>query len=192
MNTGKISARYLARRNEVLEVIDDRYLLIQRPDELNTGGYAASVETVFYDTQENRTIWTLKGRASKGIIDGSTVYLAIDGLPTAVDIESGSILWQIGSNDGEDERSLIDVSSFASSSYGLLGSNLLLPYGKDLLLIQKRDGKVLGRIEDMTMGYAELRDQETRQGTLNIVGDEIYIGFANGNFTRFSKDMIEE
>jgi hypothetical protein len=78
----------------------------------------------------------------------------------------------------------------ASSFYALnrqTGDNLLLPYRNDLLLLQKKDGKVLRRDQNMLMGYAEMRDKETRNGTLNIIGNEIYVGSANGTFTRFSK-----
>ncbi|MNF15422.1 hypothetical protein D3C80_2180310 [compost metagenome] len=49
-----------------------------------------------------------------------------------------------------------------------------------------------GRILNMTMGYAELRDLYIRNGTLNVSGDELYAGSANGGFSRFSIANIEE
>ncbi|MNO05058.1 hypothetical protein D3C81_2262900 [compost metagenome] len=74
----------------------------------------------------------------------------------------------------------------------MLNNDLLYPFGSDLLVIHKQDGTVRGRIQNMTMGYAELRDLLTRNGTLNVSGDELYAGSANGGFSRFSITEIEK
>ncbi|MNI75119.1 hypothetical protein D3C73_1312460 [compost metagenome] len=85
-----------------------------------------------------------------------------------------------------------DLSNFAAGSYIVLDNDLLYPFGSDLLVIGKRDGIVRGRIQNMTMGYAELRELYTRNGTLNVSGDELYTGSANGGFSRFSITEIEK
>ncbi len=41
------------------------------------------------------------------------------------------------------------------------------------------------------MGYAEISEQISRSGLLNVTGDEIYAGSANGVFTRLSVQELE-
>lgn len=41
------------------------------------------------------------------------------------------------------------------------------------------------------MGYAEISEQISRSGLLNVTGDEIYAGLANRAFTRLSVQELE-
>ena len=84
-----------------------------------------------------------------------------------------------------------DLSALAADSFMVLEQTLLYPYGPDLLMLDKKTGKLLGRVADVKTGYAELRDHETRNGTLNRSGDDIYVGTTNGGFLRFNAKALE-
>ncbi|HEY2495039.1 MAG TPA: PQQ-binding-like beta-propeller repeat protein [Paenibacillus sp.] len=185
MISGKHLAVYSAKLGERFEVIDERYLLVQRSAEHGQSN-GDDVETVFYDAKDNKKLWTMKGLASKGVIEGDRVYLVVNGVPTSVDIESGKVIWQMDTTSGIGDH----LAQFTVSSYVVMDQYLLLPYGTDLLLLGKNDGKVIGRIQNIRTGYAELREQETRNGTMNRIGNEVYVGTANGGFVRFNIDTL--
>ena len=84
------------------------------------------------------------------------------------------------------------MSYFAGGGYIVMSDYLLLPYGPNLIVIDRQSGDLLGRMQNMLMGYAELRELESRNGTINRSGDELYIGTANGVIVRFSIREIEQ
>ncbi|MNI31147.1 hypothetical protein D3C73_850220 [compost metagenome] len=163
-------------------------MLIQKSLDDKPYWEARLFETVLYDAFTKRELWKMDGKGSKGLIDGQNLYLSVNGRLSAVKFDTGELLWQMSTTASMD----VDLSSFAAGSYIAFGNDLLYPYGSDLLVIHKQDGTVRGRILNMTMGYAELRDLYIRNGTLNVSGDELYAGSANGGFSRFSIANIEE
>ncbi|MNP03740.1 outer membrane biogenesis protein BamB [compost metagenome] len=188
--TGQSKAEYPAIPQELFEVLDhdQRYMLIQKSLDDKPYWEARLFETVLYDAFTKRELWKMDGKGSKGLIDGQNLYLSVNGRLSAVKFDTGELLWQMSTTASMD----VDLSSFAAGSYIAFGNDLLYPYGSDLLVIHKQDGTVRGRILNMTMGYAELRDLYIRNGTLNVSGDELYAGSANGGFSRFSIANIEE
>lgn len=190
IRNGHTITEYPASPKEQFEVLDSkqRYLLVQRSLDNESYWGASLYETILYDSVEERELWRLDGKGAKGSIDGDVLFLIVDGIPTAVKLDTGTELWTMSNAASKDA----DLSSFAASSFIVLEQDLLYPYGHDLLVIHKRDGKVRGRIQNMRMGYAELREQYTRNGTLNVSGEELYAGSANGGFSRFSIADVEK
>ncbi|AZK48431.1 PQQ-binding-like beta-propeller repeat protein [Paenibacillus lentus] len=189
--TGQEAARFPAKAGERFEVLNEQYLLIQRP---LPGHFKKtdkeSYESVLYDALAGKELWTVQGKATKGVIDGQHLYFVIEGIPAKAELKTGRIAWKIPVPASLDmER---DLSFMAPGSYVVLNDYLLLSYGDDLLVLDKEDGHMAGRIQDVRMGYAELREQVSRNGLLNRTGDELYAGSANGAFTRFSVKMLEQ
>ena len=78
----------------------------------------------------------------------------MNGIPAAVDIESGSILWKMEATSKAGD----DLSHLVGSSYGILDSYLLISLGSDLVVLHKEDGRSLGRLHDMITGNVDLRE----------------------------------
>jgi len=192
LRTGDSLAEYPFTANERIEMIDERYLLVQRLTKtaLNDGVSRSKeqYESALYDVERGQELWTISGKASKGVITGELLYLVDDGIPTAVRLEDGKAVWQMNHTAAETDN----MSYFAGGGYIVMSHYLLLPYGRDLLVINRQNGEMLGRIQNMLMGYAELRELESRNGTINISGDELYVGTANGAMVRFSIQEIEQ
>ncbi|WP_052759527.1 outer membrane protein assembly factor BamB family protein [Paenibacillus sp. DMB20] len=190
LQSGKAKAVYPAAKGERFEVLDDRYLLVHRGTGEKEEDYygAKAYETVLYDAVEQRKAWTLKGRGTKGIMDGDTIYMALNGIPAAVDTMTGKVRWVMSTSSKTNE----DLSHLASSSFAVLERYLLLAHGHDLLVLGKEDGKVLGRLHDVYAGSAELRELDARNGSLNAEADELYAGTANGAFIRYDVKALEK
>ncbi|MCM3042576.1 PQQ-like beta-propeller repeat protein [Paenibacillus motobuensis] len=192
LRTGNSLTEYSLTANERIEMIDERYLLVQRMAKTaNHTGVSRSeeqYESALYDAEREQELWTMKGRASKGTIAGDILYLLADGIPTAVRLGDGTSVWQMNHITAEAEN----MSYFAGGGYIVMSDYLLLPYGPNLLVIDRQSGDLLGRMQNMLMGYAELRELESRNGTINSSGDELYVGTANGAIVRFSIREIEQ
>ncbi|MNW70333.1 hypothetical protein D3C74_496000 [compost metagenome] len=57
--------------------------------------------------------------------------------------------------------------------------------------MDKRDGTLLGRVHDVVMGTPEHRDREAKNGMINQIGKEVYVGSANGRFRVFPAGGFE-
>lgn len=192
LRTGNSLAEYSLTADERIEMIDERYLLVQRMTKTaNHTGVNRSeeqYESALYDAERGQELWTMKGRASKGTIAGDILYFLADGIPTAVRLGDGKPIWQINHTTAEAEN----MTYFAGGGYMVMSDYLLLPYGPNLIVIDRQSGDLLGRMQNMLMGYAELRELESRNGTINRSGDELYVGTANGAIVRFSIREMEQ
>lgn len=189
INTGKSEAVYPAKSSEQFEVLDDqRYLLVQRGIGDEEYSSAQRYESLLYDAVNERELWTIKGRATKAVLEGDTIYLAIDGTPAAIEKQTGKVLWKMKKTSKRNE----DLSHLVYSSFAVLDQYLLLEYGPDLLVMGKGDGALLGRLHNVRVGSAELREQQARNGGLNVDQEEIYVGTANGGFVRYDAGALAE
>lgn len=196
MKSSTILAEYPAKAGERFEALKDpRYLLIERKAapsaDVNAAAESrtAQTETAYYDAVEQRELWKLPGAADHAVLDGSTVYLMLNGLPAAVSAASGQILWQAAAA-GQDNGT-VNPTQFPDSGYVVLGPLLLMEYGPDLLVLNKQDGSVKGRLQNVAAGYVDLREKIARSGLLNLNGDSVYAGSANGIFTRFDAHALK-
>nr|WP_233147171.1 PQQ-binding-like beta-propeller repeat protein [Paenibacillus selenitireducens] len=183
IKTGKAEAVYPAKPDELFEVLDQRYLLVQR----GLDNRAEDIVSILYDAVDQRELWTLKGKATKGVIEGSTIYLTLNGIPAAVHKETGEVLWKMRMTSTNNE----DLSHLVYSSYAVLDRYLLIQYASDLFVLNKEDGSLLGRLQDVRAGSAELREQDARNGALNATEAEVYVGTANGAFVRYDAKALE-
>lgn len=188
VNTGKPEAVYPAKSSERFEVLDEKYLFVQRGIGDEEYSSAKRYESVLYDAVKKEEVWTIKGRATKAVLEGDTIYAAIDGIPAALDKHTGKVLWKMKMTSKKNE----DLSRLASSSFAVLDSYLLLQHGSDLLVLRKEDGSLLGRFYNIRTGSVDLREQQARNGALNIAQDEIYVGTANGAFVRYDAKALVE
>lgn len=184
--TGEREGVYPAREMERFEVLNERYLLVQRALNGKYFSGATAYESVLYDSLEEREVWTLKGRAARGVIEGERVYLTLNGIPAAVDHKTGNVIWKM------DNASNDDLSHLVGSSYGILDRYLLLSLGNDLVVLNKDNGKSLGRLHNVITGNVDLREQYARNGALNITDHEVLVGTVNGVFISYDAEELKK
>lgn len=176
--SGKIEASYTVTQDEYSVVVDDRYWLIQRSlDELSYS-QSDNIETILYDVKEEKKLWSLPGRGSGAVIENGIVYLILDGVPAAVKLNEGSILWQM---DYDDSGNTIRYYFFGALL--LYDDYLLIGKDNDLLVIRKDNGALEYRVQNVKYGYPEMYGNELVQ---MISRDEqyIYVGSNNGIFSK--------
>jgi outer membrane protein assembly factor BamB len=186
--TGKRKSVYPAREMERFEVLNERYLLVQRALNGEYFSGATAYESVLYDSLEDKELWTVKGKAARGVIEGERVYLTLNGIPAAVDKESGSIIWKMETTSKASD----DLSHLVGSSYGILDQYLLLSWGSDLVVLNKEDGRSLGRLHNVITGNVDLRELYARNGALNVTDHEVLVGTVNGAFIRYDAQRLKE
>ncbi|MEC0203764.1 PQQ-binding-like beta-propeller repeat protein [Paenibacillus lautus] len=186
--TGKRKSVYPAREMERFEVLNERYLLVQRALNGEYFGGATAYESILYDSLEDKELWIVKGKAARGVIEGERVYLTLNGIPAAVDKESGSIIWKMETTSKASD----DLSHLVGSSYGILDRYLLLSWGSDLVVLNKEDGRSLGRLHNVITGNVDLRELYARNGALNVTDYEVLVGTVNGAFIRYDAERLKE
>lgn len=186
--TGAREGVYPAREMERFEVLNERYLLVQRALNGQYFSGATAYESLLYDGIEDKVVWTVKGKAARAVIEGERVYLTLNGIPAAVAIEDGTVIWKMENTTAASD----DLSHLVGSSYGILGRYLLLSLGSDLVVLDKENGKSLGRLHNVITGNVDLREQDARNGALNVTDHEVLIGTVNGTFIRYdAEDLME-
>ncbi|WP_339271096.1 PQQ-binding-like beta-propeller repeat protein [Paenibacillus sp. FSL K6-1330] len=185
--TGEREGVYPAREMERFEVLNERYLLVQRALNGKYFSGATAYESVLYDSLEDRELWTVKGKAARGAIEGERVYLTLNGIPAAVDKETGSVIWKMETISKASD----DLSHLVGSSYGILDRYLLLSLGSDLVVLNKDDGRSLGRLHNVITGNVDLREQYARNGALNVTDHQVLVGTVNGAFIRYDAEELK-
>ena len=137
---------------------------------------ATAYESVLYDSLEDKEMWTVRGKAARGVIEGERVYLTLNGIPAAVDIESGSIIWKMETISKAGD----DLSHLVGAAYGFMDSYLLVSLGSDLVVLNKEDGRSLGRLHNVITGAVDLREVYAKNGALNVTEREVLVGTVNG------------
>ncbi|MGG3283204.1 PQQ-binding-like beta-propeller repeat protein [Paenibacillus solani] len=184
--TGEREGGYPAREMERFEVLNERYLLVQRALNGQYFSGATAYESLLYDGIEDKVVWTVEGKAARAVIEGERVYLTLNGIPAAVSIEDGRVLWKMENTAAVSD----DLSHLVGSSYGVLGRYLLLSLGSDLVVLDKENGKSLGRLHNVITGNVDLREQDARNGALNVTDHEVLIGTVNGAFIRYDVEEL--
>ncbi|GKU77838.1 PQQ-binding-like beta-propeller repeat protein [Paenibacillus sp. L3-i20] len=179
--SGNVRASYELRLKEKITIVDDKYLLVQAATDAFDFGDGTTFETSFYDVIREKSIWTIPGRASGAVIEGDRIYLAIDGIPSALNKRTGAVEWQ---------TTIVEHPPAQVSA--LLAEPLLYWVGGDLLRLNKADGSMNSRFQNVLLGYPDGRGQSISDGLFNREGDSIYLGSANGYFSKFNVKQFKE
>lgn len=188
LKQGRIQAAYPLKPNEAVYGMDDRYLFIVAALDKPELWSSSQFEIRWYDTQTNRVLWTRPGQAFGGAwAEGERVYTTIDGVPAALDLRTGDVIWKaaIAGYKG-------NPGNYAAMQAGL-GDPLLFNVGDDLVHFSKQDGLMLGRMQDVLPGaYLEGRERLARNGLLNRDGDVLYLASGNGYFSALDLKQLEQ
>ncbi|WP_339276171.1 PQQ-binding-like beta-propeller repeat protein [Paenibacillus sp. FSL W8-0426] len=184
LKTGEEQAKFAARNGQRFEVLNDGRLLIRENQNGQNYGDVHDYSTTLFDPKSNKKLWAIEGKFDRGLVEGNRLYGVLNGFPAALDYDSGSVVWNV------EEEGVAIPMLLNQGSYVLAGDQLLLPRGDDLLVLDKNTGKIGGRIHDIVMGTPEHRDRDAKNGTMNRIGDDIYIGSANGRFGLYSADTL--
>lgn len=178
-HTGKAIARYMPQENELIGRIDNRHWLISRAPDGSSNGESGSMNLSLYDAIAGRELWSISGRGNEGAIDGERLYLLLDGLPTALNLRDGSLIWQTTPPGGAPQ------TWYQQTPPVVLGNQLLYLHGKDMLVVNKEDGGGMYRVRDIYIGYPDGRSAGLEIGILNVdENGSIYVGAANTYFSR--------
>jgi outer membrane protein assembly factor BamB len=181
MKSGAVHAKHRIVPGEIVEAIDNRHWFIQKPLDDWRYWMASEFETVLFDAMEGKSLWTLPGRAFGVVIsDKSTLYATYNGLPTAIDRQSGRILWQSAGTG----IASADVQA-PSMLLALQDGPLLVMAGPDIIALDPKEGRALYRLQDAAVGYPETHGEYMRSHLAVQAPDgSFYLGSANGMFAR--------
>ncbi|WP_272040153.1 outer membrane protein assembly factor BamB family protein [Paenibacillus sp. JJ-100] len=179
LTSGKKLSHFPARAGQQLEVLNDGRVLIRENKKGYLYGEYVDYTTSLFDPNTGKTSWILKAKIERGLVEENQIYVIMNGYPAALKYRTGETVWSAKASIGA------SPSSTNQGSYLLIGERLLLPLYDDLLVMDKKTGVLLGRIHDVVMGTPEHRDRDAKNGMINRIDVQVYIGSANGHFRAF-------
>ncbi|MEC0129029.1 outer membrane protein assembly factor BamB family protein [Paenibacillus pabuli] len=184
LNTGKKLAQFPARNGQQIEVLNDGRLLIRDNKKADIYGDYADFTTTLYDAKSGKKLWVMNDKIERGLVEGDQLYVIKNGYPAALAYDTGETRWTA--------QNTIAALRYPTNqgSYLVFDNQLLLPMGDDLLVMNKLDGTLMGRVHDVVMGNPEHRDRDAKNGILNRVGNEVYIGSSNGRFSLYEASAL--
>ncbi|MGW7163112.1 outer membrane protein assembly factor BamB family protein [Paenibacillus taichungensis] len=184
LNTGKKLAQFPARNGQQFEVLSDGKLLIRENKKGDIYGDYADFTTTLYDAKSGTKRWTQKGKIERGFVEDDQLYVVKNGYPAALAYDTGETRWNT--------QNTISSLRYPTNqgSYVVIEDQLLLPMGEDLLVMDKNNGTLIGRVHDVVMGTPEHRDRDAKNGTINRIGNEVYIGSSNGRFSIYDANDL--
>lgn len=166
VSTGSILSRYNSEPGEIaIFAINERYWIIDR-DKL-------------YDTFEQREVYTFPGEVTEPLLEGDVLYAMVDGVPAAINWTDGSLIWKL---DMQAKDSPVELT-YAGNFSILDESYIALPYGEELIILEKTTGNIVYRVDDFAFDYPLSLAPYSRDGLINISDEWLYIGSANGHFS---------
>lgn len=186
LNTGKKLAQFPALVGQRFEELDDGMLLIRENKNGNHYGEYEDFTTTLYDAKTGKTRWTLKGKIERGMVEEDQLYVIKNGYPAAVDYKTGETRW-----DAKDTIATLRHPT-NQGSYLVIDDQLLLTMDEDWLVLNKNNGALLGRVHDVVMGNPEHRDRDAKNGMINRIGNEVYVGSSNGRFRVYEASRLQE
>lgn len=185
LNSGKKQSLIPARIGQQIEVLNDDMVLIRQNKKGNMYGDYGDYTTSLFDPDTGKIRWTVDAKIERGLLEADQLYVIRNGYPAAVDYRTGETRWDAQESVGTNQYSA------NQGSYLIIGDRLLLPRNENLLVMDKKDGTLLGRVHDVVMGTPEHRDRHAKNGMINRIDDKVYVGSANGRFRVFPVDQLE-
>lgn len=185
MKTGEVVCRYIPQlgSRDTIRGWSGSLILIERQTSI-LRSESGSYETFLLDTATGKELWRKKGRSSGVVFEGNMVYLFLDGPVTALEVESGKLLWQVPFSEKAMTEGYMNMQG--QLIYLLENNQMIISSDQDLLLLDKTNGKIRYRLGDAVVDFPEARDILTRTGLVNSVGQELYLGSGNGKFSKIN------
>nr|WP_244660971.1 PQQ-binding-like beta-propeller repeat protein [Paenibacillus sp. CFBP 13594] len=186
LNTGKKLAQFPARVGQRLEELNDGMLLIRENKNGDHYGEYEDFTTTLYDAKTGKTRWTLRGKIERGLVEDDQLYVIKNGYSAALNYDTGETRW-----NAKDTIATLRYPT-NQGSYLVIDDQLLLPMDENWLVLNKNNGALLGRVHDVAMGNPEHRDRDAKNGTINRIGNEVYVGSSNGRFRVYEASRLQE
>jgi|HigsolmetaGSP12D_1036236.scaffolds.fasta_scaffold05575_2 hypothetical protein len=129
-------------------------------------------KAAFVDVQTGTKIFTVKGIAEFGRLQGNRLVYSLAGAPNAYDLDCNVSLWHS------------DVPSFGPA---VLFGGRWIALSADTGNVDGNTGKAVQRLADVKVGYYDFMPARFMSGYLVPDNGKLYIGSSNGFFGCVSK-----
>ncbi|WP_182302954.1 outer membrane protein assembly factor BamB family protein [Cohnella cholangitidis] len=148
--------------------INERYMFSQRALDGEKLYDSQDVSSSLIDLRTGKTLWSVKGKADRGLIRGGRLFYCLDGKPRAVNLSDGKMIWEAG---------------FTARGMMELDRDRLLVEGiPDVFVVDAVSGRLENRLHDVRIGYHEVTPTDQIYGVLTVLDSELYVGSSNGFF----------
>lgn len=184
LETGQVISRLEYKMNEKLYFLSEEFILIVRGEEADLSVHKSrNYETVLYDIIQQQELWSLPGHAGSPIMNDQIIYMEYDGIPIAVDVGNGKILWEMETSVETVPRNRL---SFGLGHHQIVQDYLLWVQDDQLLVVDKNTGKPQFRVAQMNPSQPGHSFENSRAMLISQDGESVYMGSVNGMTTRFT------
>lgn len=161
-----------------IESIDGRYMFLQKSNDGDRLYDSKDATSSLIDMRSGATLWSVKGRAERGVIAGGVLYYKLEGKPRAVRLADGGTIWE---------------SDFVARGKLTVYANQLLVEGiPDVYALDAATGELLHRFRDIRIDYYDFTSSNNTYGTITVLDGRLYVGSSNGFFGSVNENAIEE
>ncbi|MFC5469791.1 PQQ-binding-like beta-propeller repeat protein [Cohnella suwonensis] len=163
-------------RGARVDIVDDRRLFLQRSNDGLPLYDSKDVTSALIEARTGKELWTVKGKADRGTVDGARIVFRLDGKLVSVNLSDGKPIWNAG-----------------FTAYGNIvpyAGRLLVAGWPDVYLVNGKDGRVEHRLADQNVGYYDGMPSRQVFGNLTALDGELYVGSSNGFFGKIGPNGL--
>ncbi len=165
LDTGKVLDKIKNNRDQRIIVVNEDYIMIHH---IRGSSSQPDIHSILYSLKTHKEVWESPWDIKAALFEDNSLYYLTGDRATKVNLANGKELWSI---------------PYATEFFKqpiLVDSELIIPGKEVMTVLDSKTGNYLYQVKDLSVEDVEGRFLLNYYAMLTKLGDEIYVGGANG------------